>query len=375
MRAHDDLERSRPDGRQPPAEILDGADVVHLVQDDVDRHLAALFRGAVGVAHELDEQECEEQGRQELQGGVLIVQDDVIGALAPARFRQVDVGAAGDPPHGLALEHLESGAKAQDDACAHGVAGLAEQAVRPLGRMADGQPVKEHGEFLLRVLGEHLIDGGQVPLLRRAGAVQVHIKDQALEQVALAVVPEVVALLIALRVGDDHVGEDLGHECVAAQVKHAVPGVAVLRLQKVIDPHLIAVLFEQLRRVGEHLRLWIRDHYRLAAPDALEQGRPDDAPGLHGAAGAEDGDVLIEPGVLRQADDGAALRLAQDDPLCTLRTGHLQHGAHLLLAHPAGCAVGAPLAAGEVAGVVVVAPKSVLEPYKYEQAACQHRRE
>jgi len=54
----------------------------------------------------------------------------------------------------------------------------------------------------------------------------------------------VVALLIALRVGDDHVGEDLGHEGVAAQVEHAVPGVAVLRLQEVIDPHLIAVLLE-----------------------------------------------------------------------------------------------------------------------------------
>ena len=61
LRAHDDLERSRPDGGQPPAEILDGADVVHLVQDDVDRHLTSLFRGAVGVAHELDEQEGEEQ--------------------------------------------------------------------------------------------------------------------------------------------------------------------------------------------------------------------------------------------------------------------------------------------------------------------------
>ena len=84
LRTHDDLERSRPDGGQPPAEILDGADVVHLVQDDVDRHLAALFRGAVGVAHELDEQEGEEQGRQELQGGVLIIQDDVIaGSLRP----------------------------------------------------------------------------------------------------------------------------------------------------------------------------------------------------------------------------------------------------------------------------------------------------
>ena len=57
-------------------------------------------------AHELDEQEGEEQGRQELQGGVLIIQDDVISTLAPARLRQVDVGAAGDPPYGLALESV-----------------------------------------------------------------------------------------------------------------------------------------------------------------------------------------------------------------------------------------------------------------------------
>ena len=272
------------------------------------------------------------------------------------------------------MQHLKSGAEAQHDPGAHGVAGLAEQTVWPLGRMADGKPVKEHGELFLRVLGEHLIDGGQVPLLWCPGAVQIHIEDQALEQIALTVVPEVVTFLVALRVGDDHISEDLGHEGIAAQVEHAVPGVTVLRLQKVIDPHLVAVLFEQFRRVCEHLRLRIRDYHRLPPPNALEQGRTNHAPGLPGAAGAEHRDVFIESGVLRQADDRAALRLAQDDPLRPLRAGYLQDGAYLLLVHPPRSAVGAPLASGEVAGVIVVAPKPILEPDKCEQAACQHRR-
>lgn len=135
LASHQHLKGAGPDGGESPPKVRDDADVIHLVQDDIDRDLAALFRCAVGVTDQLDEQEGEEQGRQELQGGILIVQDDVIDAFALPRLRQVNVGVLGDLPDGLALEDLKPGAQSQNNACPHIVAGLAEEVEGGLGRM------------------------------------------------------------------------------------------------------------------------------------------------------------------------------------------------------------------------------------------------
>ena len=74
--------------------------------------------------------------------------------------------------------------------------------------MIQRQPVKEGGKLFFCVLGEHLVDSGQVALLRTAGGVQIHIEDQALEQVGLTIIPEVVALALSMLIK-----EILGSEC------------------------------------------------------------------------------------------------------------------------------------------------------------------
>ena len=211
MAAHQDLEGPGADGAQTPGEVRDDTDVVHLVQNDIHRHWAPLFRRTVSVADQLDEQEGEKKGRQKFQRGVLVIQDDVIYAFGLPGKSEVDVGLAGDTSDSLALEHLQSGTQAQDHTGPHGIAGLAEQAVGCPGRVVQGQPVKEGGELLFRVLGQHLVDCGQVALLRAAGGVQIHIEDQAFQQVGLSVIPEMVPLAVPLRIGNDNICQDLGH--------------------------------------------------------------------------------------------------------------------------------------------------------------------
>ena len=82
---------------------------------------------------------------------------------------------------------------------------IRDRAVGCPGRVIQRQPVKEGSKLFFCVLGEHLVDSGQVALLRTAGGVQIHIEDQALEQVGLTIIPEVVALSISFGVGDDDI--------------------------------------------------------------------------------------------------------------------------------------------------------------------------
>ncbi len=126
---------------------------------------------------------------------------------------------------------------------------------------------------------------------------------------------------------------------------------------------------EQLHCVGVNFRLWICDHYRLPAPDTLEQRRSYYASGLHGAAGAEYCDVLIEPGILRQTNHTATVALSQYDSPGLLRAGHFQNCAQFRLAHPASGAISAALAAGKVAVIKIAASKPVIEPDQNINAA------
>ena len=89
--------------------------------------------------------------------------------------------------------------------------------------MGYGQTLEHGGQLLFRVAGQHLIDGREVALLGRPAGILIHIEDERLQEIGFAVVPEVVAFVVALGVGDDDVGEDLGHERVAVQVEHGVP--------------------------------------------------------------------------------------------------------------------------------------------------------
>ena len=121
---------------------------------------------------------------------------------------------------------------------------------------------------------------------------------------------------------------------------------------------------KQLYCISVHFGLWIRHDRRFAAPDTLEQGWANYTAGFHCSAGAKYGDVLVEPGVLRKTYNGSALILSQYDAFGFARTGHFQYCAHFLFAHPACCSVGAPLAAGKIAGVPIPAAKPVLQAKK-----------
>lgn len=65
--------------------------------EDIDRHLTALLWCAVRVADEPDEQERKEKGRQELQGGILVVQNDKVWSSYTQQF-SVDVRHDGGEP-------------------------------------------------------------------------------------------------------------------------------------------------------------------------------------------------------------------------------------------------------------------------------------
>ena len=72
--------------------------------------------------------------------------------------------------------------------------------------MVQRQPVKKNGELLFRVLSQHLVDGGQVTFLRAAGGIQIHIEDQAFQQIGLAVIPKMIPFAIPLCIGNDDIG-------------------------------------------------------------------------------------------------------------------------------------------------------------------------
>lgn len=99
---------------------------------------------------------------------------------------------------------------------------------------------KERRELTLTVLNQHLVDRSQVLALRTAAAVQIHIQNQRLEQVALAIIPEVVTLALT-GIANDNIGQHLSKESIPTQVRHTVPGITMLRIDQVEHLNLIPV--------------------------------------------------------------------------------------------------------------------------------------
>ena len=103
-----------------------------------------------------------------------------------------------------------------------------------------------------------------MPFFRIAGGILIHIQNQGLEKVSLTSVPEMIALAGA-GVSNDDIGEDLGHERIAVEIRHTVPGIAVFRVYQVKNLHVIPVFAEQLRGIRVKLALAVRDDHRFAA--------------------------------------------------------------------------------------------------------------
>ena len=131
----------------------------------------------------------------------------VVDDLGPEVVR-VAVLELAEALHGLILQHLQPRAEAEHNAGAHRVAGLSEQVVRRAGRVIERQLLKERRKLALAVANEHLVDRGEVFLVRRPAWVESDVEYERLEQVGFAVIPEVVALALSMLIK-----EILGSEC------------------------------------------------------------------------------------------------------------------------------------------------------------------
>ena len=225
--------------------------------------------------------------------------------------------------------------------------------------MTQRQSVKDRRELLLGILSQQPVSCAQVLFLRIAGGILIHIQNQGFEKVSLTAVPEMIAFAGAC-IPDNDIGEDLGHERIAVEIRHTVPGITVFGVNKVKNLHVIPVFAEQLRGIRVKLALAVRDDHGLAALDVLKQGVADDGAGLHCAGGTEDRYVSVEPGILRHADCFPTV-LTENGAFCLVDRIDLENLPHLRLGHPGCGSVDTGLTGVETARVFAPAAKSVMK--------------
>lgn len=117
---------------------------------------------------------------------------------------------------------MQSGTQTENDAGFDRITGLGKQIERRPGRMIRRQFLEHDGQRFLGIVGQQLVDIGQILPLRRERLVQIGVENQRFQQVRLAVIPEMIAFAVAC-VADNDVCEDLSHHGVSVQVGHAVP--------------------------------------------------------------------------------------------------------------------------------------------------------
>ena len=205
-------------------EIRNGPAGSELFPQDMDgnRQLAALTV-LVCISHQLDKAEGQEQACQKIKGAVLVAGNEEVGAPLLAGQFQVNLIPGGDLLDQLRLEHLQPGAKADDDAAAHRVAGLLEQAVGGFGRMGGRQNIKQAIQVGFPVQRQQPVHLTDIPVFFRIAL--VHIEDKGFQQVHLTGVPEVVALAGAVGVLDDDIHKKLRHQFLPFHFGKAVPAV------------------------------------------------------------------------------------------------------------------------------------------------------
>ena len=143
-----------------------------------------------------------------------------------ARRGKIDVGERDELLYGLVLEYLQSGTQTENDTGFDRIAGLGKQIERRPGRMVRRQFLKHDGQLFFGIVGQQLVNVGQILPLRRERLVQVGIENQRFQQVRLAVIPEMIAFAVA-GVADNDVCENLSHHGVSVQIGHTVPRVSV----------------------------------------------------------------------------------------------------------------------------------------------------
>ena len=126
----------------------------------------------------------------------------------------------GDGANVCILKHLQPGAETDNDAAAHALRRLPEDAVRRSGRMPQRERVKQFVQLLFRAAYKQLIRLANVPTLR--GIAALDKQDERLEKIHLCAVPEMVTP-VAARIADDNIAEKLRHQLLSVDLGQAVP--------------------------------------------------------------------------------------------------------------------------------------------------------
>ena len=169
------------------------------------RPTGAMF---VRIANQADKHEGKKQRGKKIKCAVLIACNAVIRAWLLSREFQIDLVVGCDVANIPVLENLQSGAEPDDNAAAHTLRRLLENAVWRFGRMREGKNIKKRIQFLFGTGGEQLVHFADVLLF--LGIAGGNIEDQRLEQIHFGAVPEVVAFLAA-GILDDDITKELRH--------------------------------------------------------------------------------------------------------------------------------------------------------------------
>ena len=222
------------------AEIGDNAAGAKLLAEHMNRNRQTAARTVlVGVADEFDKNERQKQRGQEIKGTVLIARDAVISARLLARQLQIDLIMAGDGANVRILEHLQPGAETDNDAAAHALRRLPEDAVRRSGWMPQRERVKQFVQFLFRAAYKQLIRFANVSPFRWIAALDK--QDKRLEKIHLSAVPEMVTP-VAARIADDNIAEKLRHQFLSVDLRQAVPRIRRRGCDQIEHAHGIALI-------------------------------------------------------------------------------------------------------------------------------------
>lgn len=135
----------------------------------------------VRIANQADKHEGKKQRGKKVKCAVLIACNAVIRAWLLSREFQIDLVVGCDVANIPVLENLQSGAEPDDNAAAHTLRRLLENAVWRFGRMREGKNIKKRIQFLFGTGGEQLVHFADVLLF--LGIAGGNIEDQRLEQI------------------------------------------------------------------------------------------------------------------------------------------------------------------------------------------------
>ena len=174
----------------------------------------------VRITNQADKHKGKKQRGEEIKGTVLIAGNAVIRAWLFAREFQINLVVGCDVANIPVLENLQSGAESDDNAAAHTLRRLLENAVGRFGRMRDRKNIKKRVQLLFGTGGDQLIHLADVLLF--LGITGGNIEHQRLEQIHFSAVPEVVTSFAA-GIFDDDITKKLGHQFLTADLRKTIP--------------------------------------------------------------------------------------------------------------------------------------------------------